>query len=192
MKRSSFKSVRLKRAVIIAIIVLAVSGIAYAVLQSRSVITGNTISTGSANLLISTDGVNYSHSIAGFNFDNILPSGYAAPAGGHSIYVKNTGRLPLSLRLAVDGSPSNPDGADLRQFNFALTDVSGATAPRGFILDLLVHGGLPVEGELAASATRHYQLQALAADDAPADVTISGIDLAFIGEARDPHQPPNE
>lgn len=168
------------------------SGVAFAIFQSRSTITGNSISTANVDLLVSADGVNYSHTISGYDFEDILPTGHAAPLNGHSIYLKNAGRVPLSLSLAVDGPPSNPHNVDLMKFNFSLTDASGVTAPRGFILKLLVDGGLPIEGALAPGAVREYRLQALAADDAPLGVAISDINLAIVGTAHDPHQPPSE
>jgi len=85
--------------------------------------------------------------------------------------------------------PSNPGSADLTKINVALTHASGNTIPRGFILQSLANDGQPIEGELAPGATRHYKIQALAADDAQTGVTIGNIDLAFVGIPRDPNDP---
>jgi hypothetical protein len=191
MARQKFTRFKVRKHIIgiAAVIIIAAGGLAFALLQSRSVITGNTISTASANLLVSADGTHYSQTIPGFSFDGIIPGGYAAPAGGYPIYLKNTGTTPLDLSLAVEDAPSNPDSADLNDINFGLTDVSGNTAPRGFILQLLMNGGLPIEGELAPGATRQYKLQALAAHEAALGTTISNIDLAFVGTAHDPNDP---
>lgn len=183
-----FKS--LKRTIIIAVIVISLAaGVAFALLQSRSLLTGNTISTASANLLISTDGINYGQTVAGFNFANIIPGGYPAPADGYLVYLKNTGSTDLDLKFSVDNPPSNPGSADLAKINVALTDVSGSTAPRGFTLKSLVDGEMPIEGDLAPGAARQYKLQALAADDAAPGITVSNISLVFGGVARDPNDP---
>lgn len=185
-----FKSPTLKRTIIMAVIVISLAaGVAFAIMQSRSVITGNTISTASANLLVSSNGVNYGQTMPGFSFENIIPGGWPAPVGGYSVYLKNTGNTDLDLGLVLDNPPSNPGSADLSKINVGLTDVSGSTAPRGFILESLLNGSQPIEGDLAPGATRHYKLQALAADDATPGTVIGNIDLAFVGTARDPNEP---
>lgn len=173
---------------IMAVMIIA-GGVAYAMLQNSGTITGNTISTADASLLVSTDGVDYGQSAPGFSFDGIVPGGYAAPYGGYRIYLKNAGDTDLDLDLSLDGAPSNPDSADLSKINVGLTDVSGDTPPRGFILDSLIGGSQPIEGELAPGAVRQYRLQALAADDAAPGTTISDIDLVFTGTALDPNAP---
>lgn len=178
------------RTILVAVIIISLAvGVAFALLQSRSVLTGNTISTASANLLLSTDGVNYSQTVSGFNFENIVPGGYPAPENGYPIYLKNTGNTPLDLRLALENMLSNPGSADLNKINVALTDASGNTAPRGFILQSLFNGGMPIEGELAPGATRQYKLQVLAAEDAEQGMTIGNIDLVFNGIPRDVNAP---
>lgn len=184
---AQFKS--FKRAVIIMIILICLAACAaFAMLQGRGVLTGNSISTASANLLLSTDGVNYSQAVPGFSFENIVPGGWPAPAGGYSVYLKNTGSTDLDLKLSLDDTPSNPGSADLNKINVALTDADGGIAPRGFILQSLLGSGQPVEGDLAPGATRHYKLQALAADDAEPGITVGNINLAFIGVPRDPNE----
>lgn len=180
-----------KRTIITAVIVISLAGgVAFAILQSRSVITGNTISTASADLLLSTDGVHYSYSVPGFNFDNLIPAGWPAPVDGYSIYLKNAGNTTLDLSLSLDGTPPGVTEADLDQINVGLTDASGTIPPRGAVLGSLLHGSQPIgDSELAPGAVRQYKFQALAADDVRQGMVISNIDLAFIGTARDPNDP---
>jgi hypothetical protein len=177
-----------KTALITAILVSLAVCVALALFQTRSVLTGNTISTTSADLLISTDGIHYGHTIPGFNFENIAPGGYPVPADGYPVYLKNAGNTVLDLALSMDAAPSNPGSADLSKLNVALTDASGSTIPRGFILQSLIGGTQPIEGELTPGSTRQYKLQALAAEDAAQGKTVGNIDLAFVGIARDPNE----
>ena len=183
-----FKSLR--RTSITAVIVISLAAaVAFALLQGRSVLTGNTISTASANLFVSTDGVNYSQAIPGFSFDNVVPGGWPVPADGYSIYLKNAGTTVLDLKLSLDSMPSNPSSADLSKITIALTEFGSGIPPRGFILGSLMNGGQPIEGELAPDAVRQYKLQALADDDAQTGAVINDIDLTFTGTPRDPNEP---
>lgn len=183
-----FKS--LKRTILMAVIVISVAvGVTFAILQSRGVLTGNTISTASANLLVSTDGVHYGQAIPGFNFENIIPGGYPTPADGYPVFIKNTGNTPVELKLTLDGALSNPDSANLNKLHISLVDDNGSIAPRDFILQSLVSTATSIEGDLAPGAVRHYKLQVTADDDADAGKTIGNIDLAFIGLVLDPNGP---
>lgn len=178
----------LKRTILISIIVLGLAGgVAFAILQSRqNLLTGNTISTATANLLISNDGVNYSESVPGFDFSNIIPGDLPVPAEGYPVYLKNSGSVPLALKLSIANTPSNPGAADLAKINIALTAVAGEAASQGFTLESLVNGGMPVPGgNLARGETRQYKIQALTADDIEPGAIISNIDFAFVGLARD-------
>ena len=79
-----------------------VSGVTFAILQSQQIkLTGNTIQTATANLVLSPDGVNYSSSQTGFTFSNLVPGGSAMPTCGYTFYLKNTGGTPLALKFAL-------------------------------------------------------------------------------------------
>jgi hypothetical protein len=71
-KRSTKVKVDVFRAVgVVAVLLVIVSGVTFAALQSQQdTLTGNTIQTATANLQLSTDGVNFTNSQAGFNFNN--------------------------------------------------------------------------------------------------------------------------
>jgi hypothetical protein len=178
-----------KKGVIALLIVGLVTGLAYALIQTQAEVDGSTISTGSTNLQISADGVNYSNSIPGFSFTNMLPGGYAAPANGYPVYLKNTGSTDLDLSLSIPGTPSNPSDTNLNKFSFVLTEVGSQTGPSNFLIGGLIGGPAPLEGELAPGATREYELQATMRPDADQGVTVSGINLAFTGMARDANDP---
>ncbi len=187
--KTDWKASRRTAVMTIIIIVLA-AGLAYALLQSRATVTGNTISTANPDLLVSADGINYSHSMPGFSFNGLVPGGYPAPAGGYyPVFLKNSGNTRLDLSLALDDAPSNPNSADLSKLSFDLTDASGQTAKQDFVLQSLTSGGQPIEGYLDPGDTREYKLQAVAAADAEPGKTISSIDLAFVGTAHDPNDP---
>src|SRR5438309_2343932 len=106
---------------VVAGVVIVVSGVTFAALQSQQdKLTGNTIETATANLQLSTDGSNYATSQAGFDFSNIVPGGQAVPQSGYNVYLKNSGGTPLALKLAVSSTPSNPSNVDLNKVNVIL------------------------------------------------------------------------
>lgn len=184
----SLRTASLRRTIIIAVIVVGLAGAAaYALLQARGVLTGNTISTASANLVISTDGRTYLQSMPGFSFDGVVPGGYPAPAEGYPLYVKNIGTTPLDLRLALNNTPSNPDALDLNKFSFTVTGDD--EVPKSFTLVSLANQGQSLDDELPPGATRQYMLRAQVAEDAGQSIMVSNIDLALVGIPRDPNDP---
>lgn len=177
------------KSVLATIVLSLVAGLAYALLQTQGSVLGSTITTGNADLLISADGVHYGKSIPGFNFTNALPGGYATPAGGYPIYLKNNGSTALAMDLSINGTPSNPNSADLARINFNLIDAGGQATPQTFALETLIDGQKPLEADLAAGASREYKLQAALLPTADQGAAISGIDLVFTGTARDANDP---
>lgn len=168
-----------------------VSGVALAALQSQQdTLTGNTVETATANLQISTDGVNYGNSHAGFDFNNIVPGGQPIPVTGYAFYLKNSGGTPLSLKMAVSTTPVNPNGVDLNKVNVVLTPVATGTSAQTFTLQSLVSGfsagGLAItSGNLAGGASQQFKLQVSMAADAVSGSTASlgNIDFSFSGTA---------
>jgi hypothetical protein len=76
---TNFKA--LSRAVaVIAAVLIVVSGVTFAALQSQQdKLTGNIIQTTTADLEISLDDNTYANSEPGFEFDNIIPGGAESP-----------------------------------------------------------------------------------------------------------------
>ncbi|HTB48600.1 MAG TPA: hypothetical protein VK712_00795 [Verrucomicrobiae bacterium] len=191
MKRSgNFKALARAVSVVGAVIIL-VSGVTFAALQSQQIkLTGNTIETATASLLISSDGINYAASQGGFDFSNLIPGGPAAPQAGYSFFLKNGGGAPLALKLAVSSSPSNPDAVDLSKVNVILTPASGGTAQSFTLASLIASnttGGSPITApsELFVGNTTHLTLQVSMAADAiiGSNASLGNIDFAFTGQA---------
>src|SRR4051794_22881330 len=102
MKKQSNRTAIFRAIGVIAALIVIVSGVTFAALQSQQdTLTGNTIQTATANLQLSTDGTSYNNSHAGFDFTNIVPGGAAMPTAGYGFYLKNGGGTPLTLKLAV-------------------------------------------------------------------------------------------
>jgi hypothetical protein len=168
--------------------VVVVSGVTFAALQSqRDTLTGNTIQTATANLQLSTDGINYSDSHTGFDFNNLVPGGAAVPTTGYAFYLKNGGGTVLSLRLAVVGTPSNPDEVDLSKVNVLLTTVGTGTPVQSMTLQSLLSpdGVALTSPALASGLTQQYKLQVAMAGDAitGSSASIGNVDFAFTGTA---------
>lgn len=192
MKRfKNFKA--LARAVgVMAAVVIVVSGVTFAVLQSQQVkLAGNTVQTATANLQISADGTNYASSLPGFSFSGIVPGGSAVPQSGYAIFLRNTGNAPLSLKFAVSSTPSNPDGVDLSKVNIILTPTSTGI-PQSFTLQSLVTSGsnggtaITIPSSLFAGNTATFTLKASMDSDAlsGSGASLGNIDFAFSGLAQ--------
>lgn len=190
-KRTKFRSI--KRAIIgSTLLVLVAGGAAFAVLQSQqNTLTGNTISTATANLQISKDGTSFSETSVGFDFSDIVPGGAAMPITGQPFYLKNGGGTPLSLKFSVNGTPTNPDNIDLSKVSIILTTVASGTSPQTFSLQSLIAanstGGLPISiNNLNPGETQLYKLQVSMAADAlnASSGSLTNVDFAFSGIAQ--------
>lgn len=192
LKRSkNFKA--LSRAVgVVAAVVVIVSGVTFAALQSQqNVLAGNTIETATANLQLSTDGTNYGNSHAGFDFNDLVPGGQPEPVAGYPVYLKNAGGTPLSIKLAIISVPSNLDNVDLSKVSILLTTVGSGSGPQSFSLQSLVagsaNGGLAINsGNLVSGLSQQYKLQVAMSGDAVtgSSASLSNIDFAFSGLAQ--------
>ncbi len=172
-------------------LVIMMAGIGYAVLQSQqNSLTGNTISTATANLQLSTDGTTFSGSHIGFDFNNIVPGGSAVPTTGYPFYLKNGGGTPLNIKLAVTSLPTNPSNVDLSKVNIILTTVASGQNPQSFSLQSLMNsagGGTTISlSNLDTGVTQQYKLQVSMAADAVSgsSANLGNIDFAFTGLAQ--------
>jgi hypothetical protein len=192
MKQSkNFKA--LSRAMgVMAAVVIVVSGVTFAALQSQQVkLTGNVIQTATANLLVSPDGVNYSAAQTGFSFGGLIPGGQAMPTSGYPLYLKNAGGTPLELKFSVSTTPSNPDAVDLNKVNVIITPASGGS-PQSFTLAALIaanaSGGVTLltPGSLMPGLSAQYTLQVAMTTDAitGSSASLGNIDFAFTGLAQ--------
>lgn len=177
----------------IAAIIILASGVTYAALQSQQIkLTGNTIETATANLVISADGSFFANSKTGFSFNNLIPGGGPTPWDGYSLWLKNSGGTPLNLKLAVSSVPTNPNNVDLTKLNVILTPVGNNAGPsQSFTLQSLIDanttGGLAVTSpsQLFVGNTQQYTIKVSMAIDAISGSTASlgNIDFAFTGQA---------
>jgi hypothetical protein len=178
-----------RSAAVIAGVVIAVTGVTYAALQSPpNKLTGNTIQTATANLLVSTDGTNYAMSHPGFNFTGLVPGGSAVPASGYTVWVRSTGSATLGLKLSVPSTPSNPDGVDLSKVSIVLTPINGGTPQTFSLQSLMSSGGVDVTlpNGIFPGNTSIFTLKASMSADAISGngATLGNIDFAFIGVAQ--------
>lgn len=176
---------------VVGLVLTIAGGLTFAALQSQQdTLSGNTIKTANANMLLSVDGANYSNSQPGYDFNNLIPGGAAMPLTGYSVYLKNTGATALGLKLAISSAPSNPNNVDLSKVNLLLTTVGSGSGTQSFSLASLIaaaaSGGLDItSGNLASGMSQQYKLQISMASDSltASSATLGNIDLAFNGLA---------
>lgn len=173
--------------------VLAVSGgVAFAILQSQANLTGNSVNTGTAGLVISPNDTNYSNTYAGFNFSGIIPGAQASQT--EHFLLKNSGTTPLAIRFGVTGTPTNPSGIDLSKVHVLLapysTDTYMPLTPFDFTLQSLIDAGdagVAVEYPAALSVGMKEEYNVQVAMDADAvdgnHASLSDIDFSFTGVA---------
>jgi hypothetical protein len=176
---------------IVASVGIIVTGVTFAALQSQqAVLSGNTIQSATASLLIGTataTSTAYSSSHSGFSFNDIVPGAAAQPAGGNVFYLKNTGTATLSVKLNVNGTPTNPSNVDLGKVKITVvrtdTNTSQTTTLQALI-DSTPAGGLTLTDTLAPSATgTQYTMTVSMTADAfnGSSATIGAIDFSFSG-----------
>ncbi|HEY5442356.1 MAG TPA: hypothetical protein VIJ68_02365 [Candidatus Saccharimonadales bacterium] len=168
-----------------------IAGVAFAALQSQSLLTGNSIETATADLQISTDGNTYAALRPGFDFHGLIPNGPGVPAAGYPIYLKNSGGTELGLNIYLNGPPSNPNNVDLNLV--VVKFMCGADGDQEFtlqeLLDAKADGGVPVTGHCGAvdiGTSREYRLQiAMNLDSVNGpSASLGNIDFAFSGVAQ--------
>jgi hypothetical protein len=176
---------RKSRWLIIVPLLLLMGGITYAVLMSLpDTLTGNTITTANANLLISTDGTNFSTTYPGFDFNNLVPGGSSVPITGYAFYLKNTGGVSLTPKLSIASQPTNPSNVGLDKVNIIVTTVGSGVPSQTFTLQSLLTGGQTIgNANLSPGQNQQYKLQVSMAADAMSgsSASLSGIDLVFSG-----------
>lgn len=170
-------------------VTIILTGVTFAALQSQTAsLTGNTVSSATAFLLISNDGTTFNNTKSGFNFANIIPGGAAvSPTSGGVFYLKNTGTANLSIKVAVSSTPSNPNNADLSKVFLVFTRVDNGTQTSFSVkslVDSFAGGGVALGDTISAGTTLEYTVKASMAIDAYngfSGATVSGIDLSFSG-----------
>lgn len=86
-----------------ALIVLLVSVTFAAMRTQDTIIQGNTMTSASANMLLSqTSGGIFSDTMAGFTFNEIEPGAGLEPQSPHTFYVQNTGTTNLETFISIN------------------------------------------------------------------------------------------
>ncbi len=168
-------------------LLLVVSGVTFAALQSQpAVLQGNTIQTAVASLQVSPNGVNYSSTMDGYVFGNLVPGGLSSPANGYPVYIKNVGTTPLAVRISVNSPITNPNSVDLSKAHIILAPASGGAAQNNILQDLITAGstgGLAVNqaSHLLPGEVTNFLLKASLDSDAFSGpgATLSNIDFSF-------------
>lgn len=172
--------------------VLLVGGVAFALLQSRVTMTGNSISTSSTGLLISQNDTNYSNTTTGYSFAGIVPGSKASQT--EHFMLKNTGSSPLQLKMDVSTPPTNISGVDLSKVQVVLIPYSTTTfmpgTPQSFPLQTLLDAGpsglaVNYPSPLAIGTKEEFNIQMSMDADAvsSSSAVISNLDLGFTGVA---------
>src|ERR1700760_943872 len=147
-KFGSGKGPLLRALAVVSTVGVLVTGVTYAALQSpQATLSGNTIQTASANLLIGTASATstaFSASHSGFTFSNVIPGGPSVPAGGNTFYLKNTGTVNLALKMSVGSTPVNASSIDLNKVTITLTRVDTGTTQSATLQSLI--DGYPAGG----------------------------------------------
>lgn len=187
--QSNFKPV-LRAVTVMGIVMLLVSGVTFAALQSQqAVLSGNTIESATADLKISIDGITYTSSHTGFDFPGVVPGGPAVPAAGNAIWLKNSGTTTSLVKLAVGTTPTNLSNVDLTKVSVIITHVPGG-ASQSFTLASLISaystGGSALTDTLPSATAYQYKLQISMAADAftGSGASLGNIDFVFIGAAQ--------
>jgi hypothetical protein len=176
---------------VVASVGILVAGVTFAALQSQqAVLSGNTIQTASANLLIGTASATstaFSNSHSGFSFANVVPGGSAQPADGNVFYLKNTGTATLTLKMAVSGTPTNTSNVDLTKVSVTVTRTDTNATQTATLQSLLDNtGGLSLTDNLTPASTGvQYKLSVSMSADAftGSSASIGAIDFVFSGTA---------
>lgn len=169
------------------------TGVTYAALQSQGAsLTGNSISTATADLRISnttaTSASSFAATKTGFNFANIVPGAIASPTEGNTFYLKNFGAAPMALTVAINTTPTNTANVDLSKVYLVFTRVDTTAVQKLSVASLVTSSTTPASGtaltdNLIGGASAQYKTQVVIDSDAFSGVSasIGGIDLVFTG-----------
>ena len=188
MSKKSIWAGAVSRAVgVISAVVVLMTGVTYAALQSpQATLTNSTISSATADLRIGTSATSFSSTRIGFNFVDLIPGGIAAPVDGNIFYLKNYGNANLGLHISIGSIPVNLSNVDLTKVSFVMTRLDSSTVQTFTVkalVDSYINGGLSLTDSLSGSVVAEYKLQAIMSADAFTGQTaqISDLDLVFTG-----------
>lgn len=168
---------------------ILVTSVTFAALQSQqAVLSGNSISSATADLRIGTTASTFSPSRTGFNFADVVPGGPAMPTDGHIFYLKNYGSAVLALKVAVNSAVTNVSTVDLTKVSVQLTRSDTGTTQTMTLqamIDGQTAGGQTITDPINPGTVVQYKLRALMAANAfdGTSATVGAIDLIFSGSS---------
>lgn len=187
MKKSA---IILRASVMLAALSVLVGGVTYAAVTSSATLTGNTLASVTAGLLVDgPDADNdFSASETGLVFDAIVP-GAANYSAAKQFSLKNTGTG--NLKIAITAAGGTPSGTfDESKVYVKVTNTALPGSPVEVTLNNFATlfnnlPGVSGAGSLAAGATATFDVQVWAAADAVtgASASFSNFDLTFTGTA---------
>lgn len=180
----------LRSTLVLSSIAIITTAATFATLQSQqAVLAGNTINSATAALTVSSDGSTFGNSKTGFVFSNVVPGGAATPANGNTVYLRNNGSSNLSLKMAISSTPSNLNNVDLTKVFIEISRTEtgfNQTYSVKSLMDSFAGGGTVLNDTVTSTTTAQYQLRVSMSADAfnnTNGVTISGVDISFVGLA---------
>ncbi len=175
-----------RAAAILSILVVAVTGVTYAILQSQNAtLTGSSIQSATADLRIGTSASTFDSSRNGFVFKDIVPGGAAMPTDGNTFYLKDYGTAALKLKLSLSGTPTNTAAVDLSKVHVVLSRVDAGGQEQVASLKELQEAGLQLTDQLNPGSVGQYKLKVRMDADAyqGTGATVGNLDLVFSGVA---------
>lgn len=183
---------RTKRAVARLVAVLLtvtalVGGVTYAALASQpGLIRNNTISTAVANLQLSMNGSNYTNTLEGFNFADVVPGSPPSTIKANSFYMRNNGTTPLNVNVSIADTITNGNNVDLTKVHLHLRPVDGS-APQDYTFAELIAanstGGVSLSSNARLGSSQQQTYVILVSMDADAvsspSASIGNINISF-------------
>jgi hypothetical protein len=173
---------------IIGVVAALVTGVTYAALQSQATLTDNTISSGTASLLINNteNATAEGATDTGFNFTGVIPGG--ASSNSHNFTLHNTGTTPLKINVGMPALPTwtvTPSGSvDNTKVTLNIT-CTGPSLTLNTTVQTAWFSTAPMTGTLGAgetaSCTANVSMDAAAFTGSNA--ASSNFNLIFTGTA---------
>lgn len=178
---------------VIAAVAVLVTGVTFAALDSSSAsLTGNTVSSATADLTVSTNGSTFDSTKPGFDFEDVVPGGDPVPETGHAFWLQNEGAADLDLTATLPGTiTTDPALLDLTKVHLIITDPGADEALGGGddteVLNAtfadLNAGEESIDGQLGSNDIKKFVVQVSMDANAfdGSSGSISAFDIEFNG-----------
>ena len=173
---------------VIGAVAALVTSITLAALSSTATLTGNTIASATAELLVDSDGdATFESSDGGFVFDDVVPGGSPAPVPGHDFDLQNNGDVEMDISVSIPLQPTGTNIPDFDKVDAVLsctTDSGTTTFSVTASLQELFDTGAAMTGDTmlpaeVAECTAQVQMDADAVSGS--EGSVDPFDLEFTG-----------